>query len=80
MGLFRTITVCITIGVISPLLFVGIFIGLLPMWYYLTRAGGAMQYAQKLDGEFRGPVHSTFAFLINGLTTIRIFDRAKFFK
>lgn len=80
MGVFRTVTVCITIGAISPPLFIGILIGVLPMWYYLTRGNGAMQYAQKLDGEFRGPVHSTFAFLINGLTTIRVFNRAKYFK
>ena len=39
-----------------------------------------MQQSQKLDGILRGPIHSTFAFVIQGLVTLRAFDRVGYFK
>lgn len=39
-----------------------------------------MQYSQKLDGILRAPVHSTFSLLIQGLVTVRTYDRAAYFK
>lgn len=39
-----------------------------------------MQEAQKLDGILRGPIHTTFSMVIQGLTTIRVYDRITYFK
>lgn len=33
-----------------------------------------------MDGELRGPIHSTFAMVIQGLVTLRAFERLEFFK
>jgi ABC-type bacteriocin/lantibiotic exporter with double-glycine peptidase domain len=79
-GIFRTITVCITVGIINPWLFIGIVICIAFMWLVLSKGRDPMQQSQKLDGILRGPIHSTFAFVIQGLVTLRAFDRVGYFK
>ena len=39
-----------------------------------------MVEAQRLDSVVRGPIHSLFAMIINGLISIRAYDKLNFFK
>ena len=39
-----------------------------------------MVEAQRLDSIVRGPIHSLFAMIINGLISIRAYDKLDFFR
>ena len=39
-----------------------------------------MQESQKFDGILRGPIHNTFAMVIQGLVTLRAFNKFDHFK
>ena len=39
-----------------------------------------MVEAQRLDSVVRGPIHSLFAMIINGLISIRAYDKLDFFR
>lgn len=39
-----------------------------------------MVEAQRLDSIVRGPIHSLFAMVVNGLISIRAYDKLNFFK
>jgi ABC-type bacteriocin/lantibiotic exporter with double-glycine peptidase domain len=79
-GMLRTLTVCITVGIINPWLFIGIAIALGFMYVILKLGSGVMVQSQALDGVLRGPIHNTFAMVISGLVTLRVFDRVAYFK
>lgn len=79
-GLFRTFTVCITVGIINPWLFIGIVLCSVLMYIILRIGSGVMIKSQVLDGVLRGPIHNTFAMIIQGLVTFRAFDRIDYFK
>jgi len=72
--------VCITVGIINPYLFIGILIALLFMWLILSKGLHPMKEAQTLDGVLRGPIHTTFAFVISGLVSLRTYERLGYFK
>jgi ABC-type multidrug transport system fused ATPase/permease subunit len=63
-GIFRTITVSITLGVINPWLFIALAVALLLMFYILNKGTRPMQDSQRLDGVLRGPIHTTFSMMI----------------
>lgn len=52
--------------------------------YFMVRilnwGSTTMQNSQKLDGVYRGPIHTTFAMLVNGLVTVRVHKRIGYFK
>lgn len=39
-----------------------------------------MVVSQAFDGQLRGPIHTTFAMIINGLVSLRAADKLKYFK
>ena len=79
-GVFRTLTVAITVGVINPYLFIAVVVAFLLMIGILRRGQQTMQDSQRLDGILRGPIHTTFAMIIGGLVTLRSFDKIRYFK
>ena len=79
-GIFRTVTVMITVGIINYWLLIGIVISVFLMYLILQKGIATQQNAQKMDGMLRGPIHSTFAMVIQGLVTLRAFKRIEFFK
>lgn len=50
------------------------------MYWVLTRATQVMVEAQRLDGLYRGPIHGTFAMVVNGLVSLRSANRMQFFR
>ena len=49
---------------------------------YLTMKKGnrVMLEAQRRDAESRGPIHGTFALIINGMVSLRAANKVKFFR
>jgi len=79
-GVFRTITVAITVGVVNPWLFIPIAISLTLMFYVMRIGSASMVESQRMDAIFRGPVHSTFAMVVNGLVSLRANKKVDFFR
>lgn len=79
-GIFRTVTVAITISIINPYLFIVVFVGGILMIFVLKRGTPSMVVSQGYDGQLRGPIHTTFAMIINGLVSLRAADKLKYFK
>lgn len=79
-GIFRTLTVALTVSVINPYLFIAIFICLIFMILLLRKGTPSMIACQSLDGTLRAPIHTTFAMIINGLVSLRSYDKLRFFK
>lgn len=79
-GIFRTVTVAITISIINPYLFIVVFVGGILMIFVLKRGTPSMVVSQGFDGQLRGPIHTTFAMIINGLVSLRAADKLKYFK
>jgi ATP-binding cassette, subfamily C (CFTR/MRP), member 4 len=79
-GLFRTITVVITLAVIHPLLLIVVALALFLMILILKRALGPLRESQRIDSVYRGPIHSSFTNVVNGLVTLRAFERIPYFR
>jgi len=79
-GLFRTLFVLVTVSIINPWLLIGCFIGGGLLYYYMTSGNPAMMDSQRLDGILRAPIHSTFGMVVNGLVTLRAFNKISYFK
>jgi len=39
-----------------------------------------MVISQSYDGQLRGPIHTTFAMIINGLVSLRVANKLQYFK
>ena len=76
---FRTITVTITLMVIYPYIIVIVLIAILIMFTILMKAIVTQRECLRMDSIYRGPIHSTFAMIVNGLVTLRTFERIPFF-
>jgi len=72
--------VAVTLGVINPWLFIAVGLALALMIYILNKGTRPMQDSQRLDGVLRGPIHTTFSMVIQGLVTLRAFDKLDYFK
>lgn len=79
-GLFRTVSVTVALCVVNFWLLIPLFFVLLYFIYTMKRASQAMVEAQRLDSIVRGPIHSLFAMVVNGLISIRAYDQLDFFK
>ena len=73
-GLFRTISVTIALCIVNYWLLIPLFFVLIYFIYIVKRAAQAMIEAQRLDSIVRGPIHSLFAMVVNGLISIRAYD------
>ena len=78
-GVFRAVTVVIMLVVINPWMGIPMFFAFVMCCYVINYGLGAMIEAQRYDGLVRGPIHQLFSTAINGLVTIRAYDKAKFF-
>ena len=72
-GIFRTIGASISLALVNYWLFIPMFFMCFYFAYVARTASTAMIEAQKLDSVVRGPIHSLFAMVINGLISIRAF-------
>jgi len=79
-GLFRTITVVMTLAVIHPPILIVVAIGLFFMLLTIRRSLGPLRESQRMDSIYRGPIHSSFTNVVNGLVTLRAFERVPYFR
>ena len=79
-GFFRTGSVTIAIAIVNPWSLIVIFFAILCMYWVVTHATQVMVEAQRLDAIFRGPIHGTFAMVVNGLVSLRSANRMQFFR
>jgi len=79
-GIFRIILVVGTICFINPWLLIGGVFGGIILYFYKRAGSPCMVDAQRMDSINRGPIHSTFGMVIQGLVTLRAFDKLGYFK
>ena len=73
-GVFRTISVTIALCIVNVWLLIPVFFVCI---YFIMQVGNAarpMIEAQRMDSIVRGPIHSLFAMVVNGLISIRAYD------
>ena len=78
--MFRTASVTIVLCVVNFLLLIPLFFAVLYFLWVMKRATQAMVEAQRLDSIVRGPIHSLFAMVVNGLVSIRAYEKLDYFK
>ena len=79
-GLFRTASVAVALCIVNYWLLIPLTFIVSYFIYIVKRSVHAMVEAQRLDSVVRGPIHSLFAMIVNGLVSIRAYDKLDFFK
>lgn len=72
-GIFRAIAVTICIICVNYWMLIPIAISVAYLSYLLSRAQLSLIETQRLDSIVRGPIHSLFAMVVNGLVSIRAY-------
>jgi len=80
LGLFRTISVVFVVIFIDPIMIAVIVICVGIMLLCTKFMVGPMNEAQKMDSVHRGPIHSSFTNLVNGLVSLRVLERSSYFR
>lgn len=79
-GIFRSISVVITVCVINPYVLIpALVLGVL-MFLIMKVGMGPMADGQIMDSLEREPIHNTFSMMINGLVSCRVAEKIPFFK
>ena len=73
-GIFRTTSVAIALCIVNYWLLIPLVFVVSYFIYVVKRSIQAMVEAQRLDSVVRGPIHSLFAMIVNGLVSIRAYD------
>mmetsp|Transcript_13719 Transcript_13719/g.23394 ORF Transcript_13719/g.23394 Transcript_13719/m.23394 type:complete len:573 (-) Transcript_13719:92-1810(-) len=79
-GIFRTISVVAVVSFVNPLILVIILVAVLLMYRWFRFVVNAINETQRMDSIYRGPIHSSFTNVVNGLVTLRTFERLDYFK
>jgi ABC-type multidrug transport system fused ATPase/permease subunit len=77
---FRTISVFITVIVVFPSMLIVVAFALLIMLFIVRRGSGPMRECLRMDSIFRGPINSQFAMIVNGLVSLRTYERIPYFR
>lgn len=80
MTVFRTVTVTITLIIVYPYILVIVFIASFLMFGVLKKAITSQRECLRMDSIYRGPIHSTFAMIVNGLVSLRTYERIPYFQ
>jgi len=79
-GIFRTISVAITVVSIHPLILVAILLALFFMSRILSYAIGSQRETSRAESVMRGPIHSSFTNVVNGLVSLRAYERLSYYR
>lgn len=79
-GAFRTISVVLTVAVISPIVLVPTTIAFILMISIIRTGTSSMMESQREDAVCRTPIHNSFAMIVNGLVTLRAFEKTQYFR
>lgn len=78
-GAFRAIAVFTVVSIINPWLIIAAVIAMVLMALLTRIALRPMVETQRMDSMFRSPVHSTFSMLVDGVITLRAYEKNDFF-
>ena len=73
-GIFRALAVTISIVAVNYWIAIPIAVSLCYLVYLMTKAQIVLVETQRLDSIVRGPIHSLFAMVVNGLVSIRAYS------
>jgi len=79
-GIFRALAVTISIVAVNYWIAIPIFVSICYLVYLMTKAQTVLLETQRLDSIVRGPIHSLFAMVINGLVSIRAYGQLAHFQ
>jgi len=79
-GLFRAFTVALTVCFVHYQMLGVIAIVVFLMMAVANKARNVMRESQRMDSVFRGPIHSTFTNIVNGLVSLRAYERLGYFR
>jgi ABC-type multidrug transport system fused ATPase/permease subunit len=74
-GVFRSLTVMIVVIIINPWLAFVIALVVFLMYLVFKSLVGVMVESQRMDSIYRGPINSSFTNLVNGLVSVRTYER-----
>ena len=79
-GALKLITTVVIVAIMSPWVLIPTFV-LFGLILIIMRIGvPALNEGQRLDSVIRGPIHSTFAMIVDGLVSLRAMDKIPYFK
>lgn len=78
--IFRTLSVFITVVCVFPIMLVVVVFALAFMMLIVRKGAGPMRECLRMDSLFRGPVNSQFAMIVNGLVSLRTYERIAYFR
>jgi hypothetical protein len=78
-GIFRALAVTISIVVVNYWVAIPIVVSLCYFVYLMTKALIVLVETQRMDSIVRGPIHSLFAMVVNGLVSIRAYSQLAHF-
>ena len=76
----RTISVFATVVAIYPIMLIAILFVMFLMVIVLRFGISPQRECIRMDSIFRGPINSSFAMIVNGLVTVRSYERITFFR
>ena len=79
-GIFRSITVAMTVCFIHPYMIIVVLIAAFVMTRIMKYVVSTLTEAMMMDSLFRGPIHSSFTNVIDGLVSLRTYERLNYFK
>ena len=79
-GIFRALAVTISIVAVNYWIAIPIFVSICYLVYLMTKAQIVLLETQRLDSVVRGPIHSLFAMVVNGLVSIRAYGQLAHFQ
>lgn len=80
MGVFRTLTVMISVILVNWWIVIPIVVSLLLMIFIMRKAMKVMNEAQAKEGVYRAPIHQIMQTLINGLVSVRALGRLDYMR
>ena len=66
--------------IVYPYMIVFLFFAIWLMSLVLKKSAAPQRECLRMDSIYRGPIHSQFAMIVNGLVTLRSYERTKYFR
>lgn len=79
-GIFRALTVVMVVCYIHFEMVPFVFFVVWLMSLIANKGRNVMRESQRMDSIYRGPIHSAFATVVNGLVTLRAYERIGYFR
>ena len=79
-GIFRTITVVMVVAYLYPYLIIVVLFALFLMYLLIDNVICSVRESLRMDSIYRGPIHTSFTNIVNGLVSLRSYERISYFR